>query len=188
MGGTGSGKRWLKKQVVESCNWIDTATLNKRKLLVLGTTDCAGALEWRNPVWGGVASVGYVLTVGPTTGKLRLQYGLGQPAEVIEYTVRLVATPCHMGGVRWWFLCPLSGGVAACGRRVRRLYFRGRYFGCRHCHGLAYRSSQRSDSRVYALARGGLGAIGDPTGCSVAQLGVMLWALELVQKRLDRFD
>ncbi len=42
---------------------------------------------------------------------------------------------------------------AVCGRRVRKVYLRGEYFGCRHCHNLAYASSQESDSRVYAALR-----------------------------------
>jgi hypothetical protein len=35
------------------------------------------------------------------------------------------------------------------------------------------------------MARTGLDAIGDPTGASVAQLGVMLKALTLVQRRAN---
>jgi hypothetical protein len=65
---------------------------------------------------------------------------------------------------------------------------RSKYFGCRHCHDLTYRSSQESDSRVYALARAGLDAIPRIEGASVTQLGLALKALTLMQKRFDRFD
>lgn len=85
-----------------------------------------------------------------------------------------VFTSCHLCGVRWWFVCPLVRDAATCGRRVRKLYLRGRYFGCRQYHDLAYTSSQESDSRVYAALRGGLvlGRFDRPDRMSVAQLGL----------------
>ncbi len=187
MGGLGSGARWSKKRRVESCDYIDTALLRRWGLLVPGVADRCGSLEWRR---GGAAqpssTVSYRLTVGADTGTLRLVYSIPALKEDFNYEVRLAATPCHLGGVRWWFICPLVKDGVACGRRVRKLHFCGKYFGCRRCHGLVYRSSQESDSRVYALARGGVNAVGDPGGKSVAQLGVMLRALDLLQKRLDR--
>ena len=64
----------------------------------------------------------------------------------------------------------------------------GRYFGCRHCHDLTYRSRQESDARVYALARAGLDAIDAPGRKSVTELGIALKALTLIEKRLGRFD
>jgi hypothetical protein len=105
-----------------------------------------------------------------------------------DYSVRLVATRCHLGGVRWWFVCPLSTNGVACGRRVRKLYLRGRYFGCRHCHGLTYLSTQQSDSRVYAALRGGLdlGRFDKFDHLSVAQLVFAMKVLAFEQKRLDR--
>ena len=50
-------------------------------------------------------------------------------------------TPCNYGGHRPWLIC------MDCGRRVAVLYLRGKYFACRHCHNLTYRSCQESDSR-----------------------------------------
>jgi hypothetical protein len=35
-----------------------------------------------------------------------------------EYPVRVVQTPCNLGGSRPWFICPVLG----CGRRVAILY------------------------------------------------------------------
>jgi hypothetical protein len=40
----------------------------------------------------------------------------------------------------------------SCGRRVAKLYLKGRYFLCRHCHHLAY-SSQQEAHRNAALRR-----------------------------------
>jgi hypothetical protein len=190
MGGFGSGERWSKKPVVESCDTIDTSDLRRWGLLAAGTCR-AGSLSWRR---GGApepsSTVGYTLTVGKDDGALRLDYRMVASGEALAYPIRLVTSPCHLGGVRWWFHCPLSVNDVACGRRVRKLYFRGRYFGCRHCHGLAYRSSQESDSRVYAALRGDLdlGPFDDLRGWSASRLGFALKVLTFEQKRLDRLD
>jgi hypothetical protein len=189
MGGFGSGRhRSWKKRTTESCSAIDTTYLRRWGLLVPGIR-WSGELSWTR---GGAAEphsrVSYVLTAGEADGTLRLTYTVVVSKERFDYSVRLVATPCHFGGVRWWFVCPLARTGVVCGRRVRKLYLSGRYFGCRHCHDLTYRSRQESDSRAYALARAGLEAIGHPAGKSVTQLGIMLKALTLVEKRLDRLD
>jgi hypothetical protein len=191
MGGFGSGERWSKKAVVEGCHSLDTADLKRMNMLAADVTDRRGSLEWRR---GGEtepsSSVGYVLTLGGGSGTLRLLYRMGQPGETFDYPVRLVTTGCHLGGVRWWFTCPLSSNGVACGRRVRKLYLSGRYFGCRHCHDLTYTSTQESDSRVYAALRGGLdlGRFDDASRMSVAQLGLALKVLTFEQKRHDRLD
>ena len=72
-----------------------------------------------------------------------------------DYKINLTTTPCHFGGVRYWFICPLSVNGVYCGRRVGTLYLAsgGNYFGCRHCYNLSYES--RNEPR---LARpGGIG-------------------------------
>jgi hypothetical protein len=192
MGGLGSGERWSKKAVVEGRYSIDTASLRRWKLLAPGAAGRAGTFLWGRDADGKASSsVAYVLTVGRETGTLRLLYALKSAGADLDYPVRLVATPCHLGGVRWWFLCPLSKNGVPCGKRVRKLYLSGRYFGCRHCHDLTYRSSQESDSRVYALLRGGLErltTLGDFSRMPVTQLCLAMKALTLEQKRLDRLD
>ena len=62
-----------------------------------------------------------------------------------NYKVRLVTTPCHFGGVRWWFLCPLITNGVSCGRRVGTLYCPpgATYYGCRHCYNLTYESRNK---------------------------------------------
>jgi hypothetical protein len=103
-------------------------------------------------------------------------YSMKSANAKLDYTVRLVTTGCHLGGVRWWFICPLSRNEVTCGRRVRKLYLHGKYFGCRRCHDLSYTSCQESDSRVYAALRQGLDydGFGDPSGMSIGQLGFAL--------------
>lgn len=58
----------------------------------------------------------------------------------MELKVPLTTTPCHFGGKRYWFVCPLYKNGVYCGRRVGVLYFMGKYFGCRHCGDVAYQS------------------------------------------------
>lgn len=186
MGGFGSGERWSKKRAVESCQSLDTADLKRWHMLRPGITGRTGSFRWGGDENG--SSVGYALTVGENASALRLMYSTKLQDAALDYSVRLVTTPCRLGGVRWWFVCPLVKNGVACGRRARKLYLSGRYFGCRRCHGLTYRSCQESDARVYTLARGGLDAIGDPGRMSPTQLCLALKALTLLQKRADRFD
>jgi hypothetical protein len=189
MGGLGSGWQKRRKPAADGCHAIDTADLRRWNLLVPGTAGRSGSFTWRRgDEKDPAASVGYVLTVGDRAGTLRLLYSVGEPQVSLSYSVQLVTTGCHLGGVRWWFVCPLSVDGVACGRRVRKLYLHGKYFGCRRCHGLSYQSSQESDRRVYAALRGGLalGRLADPGRLSVAQLGFALKVLTFEQRRLDR--
>ena len=64
----------------------------------------------------------------------------------MEYKVDITDTPCHLGGVRYWFICPLRN----CGRRVGKLYLPlgGKYFACRHCYDLTYRSCQEHSKKL----------------------------------------
>lgn len=66
----------------------------------------------------------------------------------ISYQIQLVKTPCHYGGYRFWFLCPLITDGMKCDRRVGVLYKLGDYFMCRH-HGLTYHS-KRLNKRCWA--------------------------------------
>jgi hypothetical protein len=185
MGGYGSGQRWSKKGVVEGRYCLDTADLKRWQLLAPGATERAGSFRWGRDQAG--ASVSYRLAIRGDVGTLRLLYSMKSANADLDYSVRLVTTPCHLGGVRWWFVCPLARDGVVCGRRVRKLYLSGRYFGCRRCHNLAYTSSQESDSRAYALLRAGVLGMGDPSRMSATQLALTLKALTIEQKRLDRW-
>ena len=59
---------------------------------------------------------------------------------------------CYFGGARYWFTCPLKRDGKSCGRRCGVLYLLGGYFGCRKCHGLAYRSTQQTHTGRNAAA------------------------------------
>jgi len=65
-----------------------------------------------------------------------------------DYKISLTKTPCNFGGVRYWFICPLSVNGVYCGRRTGTLYLAsgGNYFGCRQCYDLSYES--RNECRL----------------------------------------
>src|SRR5262249_5593870 len=152
--------------------------------------DRLGAFQWgRDGEENPSSSVCYLLTVRPDVGTLRLLYSIKSLSAELDYPVQLVTTPCRLGGVRWWFRCPLTKNGVACQRRVRKLYLCGRYFGCRRCHNLTYRSTQESDGRVYAALRGelDLGPITQPGRLSAVQLCLALKVLNLEKKQTDRF-
>lgn len=71
----------------------------------------------------------------------------------LDYQVSLSSTRCHLGGVRWWFLCPLVRSGRPCLRRARILYlpYGANYFGCRECYELTYESRQMHRSVGYEL-------------------------------------
>jgi hypothetical protein len=57
-----------------------------------------------------------------------------------DYEIPIVATPCHYGGERYWFICPWYKNNKYCGNRISILYKNGDYFACRHCSNLTYKS------------------------------------------------
>lgn len=152
MGGYGSG-RWgyhSKKDTVEDCRTLDIRELRREGFLQRGQV-FSGTSRWSN--WQGkeTASLGWT-----TTGSdIRLCYTIhwrDREAEKIDYRVPVVWTPCNFGGQRPWFVCPGRG----CGRRVTKLYLppgAAKYYLCRHCYDLSYRSRQEYDKRAALLTR-----------------------------------
>lgn len=157
MGGPGSGRHYWssKKTTVEECLSIDANHWIRQGILRAGVIQ-SGSLRWSSPGGGGF-SVSYRSDT-QTGSEVWLSYSwvwrfTGESGST-EYPVRLT-TPLPFGKPRWWFTCPLVTNGVACGRRVVKLYLppRGRYFGCRVCHGLTYRSCQESHKydRLYRL-------------------------------------
>lgn len=142
MGGYGSG-RWhnhTKKRVVEDCLSISITDLCHDGIL----KQTVGRWVWR----GRGSSIGFAVNAQGGNPSLRLQYThFGAP---IDETIRMVMTRPNWGGVRWFFLCPLSVNGQPCRRRVGKLYLPpgGNLFGCRHCYDLSYRTRQEYDKRV----------------------------------------
>lgn len=147
--------RWYfdKKDTVEDCRSVSIAFLKKHDYF------CgyrSGTISWTN--WQGEQTASIGVTVCTTDGEnyVRFQYtntrrSTGEKTEC-DYKVRLVTTPCHLGGVRRWFICPLSHNGVPCGRRVGKLYCPpgSMYYGCRHCYNLSYESRNESHRGRFA--------------------------------------
>ena len=153
MGGMGSG-HWYRrdsKPTVEGQRWIDSRRLAREGVIEPGVRRC-GSLRWSDPVSGQArGSLDFMVDARANgTGTMQLKYTVmprGLEQEKLDYHVRLVTTRPHLGGMRWWFICPLAVNDRPCRRRVAKLYGAGKYFGCRACHGLVYRSSQEAHQR-----------------------------------------
>ncbi len=139
---------WSKKTTVE-----DSTKLSISKLKEFGLLGgcCSTGLTWTRKLSGHTNSVGIVVDVLDEP-YVKLNYTItdrnsGEKTDY-DYKVQLTTTPCRYGGVRYWFICPLSINGVYCGRRVGTLFLTpgGRYFGCRHCYNLSYES--RNECRL----------------------------------------
>ena len=84
--------------------------------------------------------LGGILPVGRATLDVETTWwGRGSTYHRVELTM----TRPHLGGRRWWFICPY------CRRRVRKLYavVKDRSFACRVCRALVYRSQYQKVPR-----------------------------------------
>ena len=111
-----------------------------RKRLFAGA---AGTLTW---TWAsGKSSIGYYVAGSDDWPIVNLHYRW-RDKEDVHIPICLEATPTQFGGRRWWFICPLIVRGIACNRRAGKLYLPtgARYFGCRKCYDLTYRSCQQA--------------------------------------------
>lgn len=155
MGGRGSGSwyRWNKKDTVDDGLSLDINKLVRDGRIVRGYG--AGSMRWTNTRTGEeTASIGFILDpLGEDGLTMRLRYtktGRNNDKESLDYPIMLQTTRPNYGGRRWWFTCPLVVNGRPCRRRVGKLYLPpgGKYFGCRHCYNLTYKSCQESDKRI----------------------------------------
>lgn len=154
MGGLGSGNwyRWQgRKTTVEESLGISISDF--RDKLCPGI---AGSFTWTSR-GGNKSSIGYRVSGDIDNPVINLTYRW-RDSEDIHFPVHLTTTPVHFGGLRFWFLCPLVANGNPCRRRVGKLYSPpgARYFGCRHCYDLTYRSSQEAHQSERIFARLGL--------------------------------
>ena len=142
MGGYGSGN-WLSrgkaKTTAERCFVLGIGEFRDRLFDL-----ASGTITWTQAD-DSTSSVGFFVTTGDRGPVLTLHYRLNGEADV-NIPIRLQSTPTQFKGRRWWFSCPLIVDGVPCERRVGKVYLPpgGRYFGCRHCHDLTYRSSQEA--------------------------------------------
>ena len=138
------GHRAGKAKTVEECRVLD-----------LGKLAWAGAFQPGR--WGALPRPFIAFQCSSPAGHecmvCTFSFYLG--AEEVSEPIPLETTPVHFGGVRWWGRCPLVINGRPCGRRVLKLYLPpgARYFGCRACHRLTYRSVQKHDARVDRLLK-----------------------------------
>lgn len=124
---------YRKSTVEESCN-LSVSSLKRRGMLSGEVTD---TICWTHSLTSKTTLV--LLTVDVERLSARLTYfrtdSRGTQVEC-DYEVALLTSPCNFGGIRYWFACP------TCSERVACLYLapRERYFMCRHCADLTYRS------------------------------------------------
>ncbi|RFC36646.1 MAG: hypothetical protein DID92_2727743584 [Candidatus Nitrotoga sp. SPKER] len=136
MGGMGSG-RWNQggKDTTNDYRALDIRRMQRDGVLAAGSS--CGWNWFRNGET--VASIQVRTEADRVILGYRHRSG-GGDWENQNYPVRTEWTPCHFGGARVWFLCPIQG----CGNRVAKLYLGAAIFACRHCYQLAY-ASQREN-------------------------------------------
>lgn len=151
MGGMNSGN-WFRngtKTPVEDCRTLCVNRLAKDGMLRAGAK---GVSVWSNLFTGKrIASVGLVVSTSGDNRTLHVFYRVNDSEDVL-IPIRLQTTRPNYGGVRWWFTCPLIVAGVPCNRRVGTLHLYGRYFGCRTCYDLTYRSCQRTRNPKYTIA------------------------------------
>jgi hypothetical protein len=192
MGGPGSGShhhwwRSSKKTDVEKCLQLDASRWRRDGIIRAGAV-VSGTWRWTYHSGRRFAINYEVDTVDLSSASVRLWYSWIRTAtkqhESADYRVRLATTRPRFGGLRWWFVCPLVVNGRPCGRRVGKLYMPpdARYFGCRRCHDLTYRSAQEHDKRVDVLRRNpqALMALAEnPGDLDFSLLGLVLKAIRL---------
>lgn len=147
---------WDKKSTVEDCRSVGISFLRKHDYF------CgyrSGNIVWKNSYDEVTARIGIAVSTADENKYAKFDYTItdrdSEEKADYNYKVGLTTTPCNLGGVRYWFICPLNTNGVYCGRRVGVLYLppNGRYFGCRHCYNLSYESRNESNSGLL----GGLG-------------------------------
>jgi hypothetical protein len=146
MGGPGSSRwgNYSKKTTVEDCLFLTPTSL--KKALTYGPGQ-GGTINWSQRAES-LACLSFTTESLDGSLAVRLRYSktTGDEKKALDYLVPVVSSPVHLGGVRWFFLCPLMVDGTICSRQSAKLYLppRGLYFGCRRCYGLTYRSAQES--------------------------------------------
>jgi hypothetical protein len=150
--GSGSYQRFGSRDRVEDCLGLDARSWWRDGWLESGTGFTTTWCRYRKESSIGVRVFGDAGAERARAVELSYSRGSEGRKEDVSYEVPLSWTPCNFGGWRPWFVCPGMVEGVSCGRRVAKLYLKGRYFLCRHCHHLAY-SSQQEAHRNAALRR-----------------------------------
>jgi hypothetical protein len=145
---SGRWRKYRKKSVVEDACILDIQQWTRNNILSPGIhrLDTLTSFCVLQDIPSMTAEVN---TLDITSPWIRLSYRIPDTRELIMAQIPLLTTSPYFGGQRWWFSCPLVVNYTLCNRRVRKLYLPpgARYFSCRVCAGLTYRSCQQSHSR-----------------------------------------
>ena len=87
--------------------------------------------------WKETCSIGFTVKTDRIILKYQHKFRDGEWVPV-KQEIKFNNTSCNYGGYRTWFLC------TGCGRRVAVLYAAGKYFLCRLCNQLTYRSQREN--------------------------------------------
>jgi hypothetical protein len=150
---------WDKKSTVEESKSVSISFLKKHGYF---SEPCSmsGSLSWKNCYGEQVGSISVFASTMYGDNYVRFYYTVtnrsSEEKTDYDYKVQLTTTPCNFGGVRYWFICPLSKNGVYCGRRVAKLYKApgGHYFGCRHCNNLSYESRNESRHGIFGIFGG----------------------------------
>jgi len=181
---------WSYRRTVEECWSFDAALLKE-----LGYLDSiqVGEIVWKNGVGKETGRVGIAshLAMGPNgRDYINLIYtqtnSRSGETSKYDYQVQLTTTECNFGGLRWWMICPLTRNGVPCGRRVTKLHLPpgGKYFGCRDCHDLTYRSQKEHNKRLDFILKHPeffLSRMKDP---SISDLFLLTKAVDKLENRL----
>ena len=148
---------WSNRNTVEECLSLDTAWLNRNGYF---SGYRSGSIQWKDSAGDVSSSIGIVVSVDAESNLdsyVQFNYTVSNnfngEKKNKDYKIHLDATRCNFGGVRYWFVCPLSVEDQYCGKRVGKIYLPpgGDYFGCRYCYDLTYRCQKEHDSRLDRL-------------------------------------
>ena len=140
MGGPGSGFfswRRLPRNLVERAFVLDLAALGRIRGAANGVA--SGQLKLVACATGEALHLGYVaIFTDPANPYLHLIFKAAGKQQ--EQVISLDSTTPRYGGIRYWFLCPVTG------ERTRCLYLMqgADAFASRAVHGLSYRSQSES--------------------------------------------
>jgi hypothetical protein len=129
MGGWGSGRpSGYRKRKAENALPVDIRKWNRQGLIYPGSRITS---SWS--IGGRVYS-----SIGAVAWADRLTLHYNHRGEPVEQDIMFTWTRCNFGGKRTWLVCPF------CHRRCAVIYSCGKYFACRICGGMVYRTQSES--------------------------------------------
>lgn len=157
MGGLGSGRwgEYQKKLTVDQCRILNMSVFKNGGILRANMYRHAELQAFYVGLRQETTSIDFLInTRDMACPSIQLGYTLLRYQEYMRYHVALTTDLLYSGGLRWYFECPISVNGIPCGRRVTKLFLPPgqRYFACRICNALTYKSCQQSHvyDRVYA--------------------------------------